>query len=209
MIKNKSSILRMPMLSAIGFAVLSSGCLTTDAATGESSDIVLAEISDHTDAATSKSSGAKIPEKIADTPIDPNAPKKLWATVCEEDKDKKKKTCFASQDHRTESGQLALRFSFGYMNEDKKPFVVTMLPLGINLQSGAVVKISEEKPIPLVLQNCTPDGCLAAVQLSASQTKNLLKAKEVSVVMVPGGASQPISFSVNMEDFAKEVRKLP
>ncbi|MBF0263605.1 MAG: invasion associated locus B family protein, partial [Magnetococcales bacterium] len=65
------------------------------------------------------------------------------------------------------------------------------------------------KPIPLVLQHCTPDGCLGAVQLSATQTDELLKAKEVSVVMLPSGATQPIAFSVNMEGFVKEVKLLP
>ncbi len=158
----------------------------------------------------SSSSATDVPKKAAsEIQKEAKDAHKLWSTVCEEDKDKKKKTCYASQDHSTKEGKLALRFSFGYMGEEKKPFIVTMLPLGISLPSGAVVKIDTDKPIPLILQNCTPDGCLGAVQLSPAQTEELLKTKEVSVIMLPSGATQPISFNVNMEGFAKEVKQLP
>ncbi|MBF0132777.1 MAG: invasion associated locus B family protein [Magnetococcales bacterium] len=146
---------------------------------------------------------------IPEIPKDTKISQKMWATVCEESKDKKKKTCFASQDHSTQEGKLALRFSFGYMDDDRKPFIITLLPLGINLPSGVVVKIDKDKPFPLVLQHCTPDGCLGAAQLNAPQTEGLLKAKEVSVIMLPSGATQPISFDVNMDGFAKEVKLLP
>ncbi|MBF0192683.1 MAG: invasion associated locus B family protein [Magnetococcales bacterium] len=162
------------------------------------------------DLATASSVAKEVPKKIVpEISKDTKIAQKMWAMVCEEDKEKKKKTCFASQDHSTKEGKLALRFSFGYMEDDKKPFIITMLPLGINLPSGVIVKIDETTPIPLVLQHCTPDGCLGAVHLSATQTDELLKAKDVSVIMLPSGATQPIAFNLNMEGFVKEVKLLP
>ncbi|MBF0629025.1 MAG: invasion associated locus B family protein [Magnetococcales bacterium] len=185
--------LRVMMLSGLSIAVIGATTfLVNELATASSS-------------VTKEVPKKMVPESSKETKIS----QKMWAMVCEEDKEKKKKTCFASQDHSTNEGKLALRFSFGYMDDDKKPFVVTLLPLGINLQSGVIVKIDESKPIPLVLQHCTPDGCLGAVQLSATQTDELFKAKEVSVVMLPSGTTQPISFNVNMEGFVKEVKLLP
>ncbi|MBF0460238.1 MAG: invasion associated locus B family protein [Magnetococcales bacterium] len=193
MSKQSPLSLRALVLSGIGLVVIGAAAfLVNDLATASSNP----------DADTPKKTASALQKEGKDA-------QKLWATVCEEDKDKKKKTCFASQDHSTKEGKLALRFSFGYMEEEKKPFIVTMLPLGISLPSGAVVKIDANKPINLILQNCTPDGCLAAVQLDVTQTEDLLRAKEVSVIMLPSGATQPISFNVNMEGFAKEVKRLP
>ncbi|MBF0215025.1 MAG: invasion associated locus B family protein [Magnetococcales bacterium] len=202
---SKQSLFSLRAIMLSGFSMAIIGAVTFLA-----NDLATASSSAAKDSLVKDSLVKEVPKKvIPESSKDTKTSQKLWAMVCEEDKEKKRKNCFASQDHSTNEGKLALRFSFGYMDSERKPFIITLLPLGINLPSGVVVKIDESKLIPLVLQHCTPDGCLGAVQLSSTQTDELFKAKEVSVIMLPSGATQPISFNVNMEGFVKEVKLLP
>ncbi len=162
--------------------------------------LLLAPVSGHAAAAEKKPPAKPTAEG--------GAPNKIWNIACDEDKASKKKQCFVSQDqYHTASKQLALRFSFGYIDSDKKPVILAMVPLGVHLPAAPQVKI-DDKSLPLVMQHCTPAGCLGAVQLDAATEQQLRKSKSVTVVVLPMGTTTAIAFPVNMDGFEKELKLL-
>ncbi|CAA7624212.1 conserved exported hypothetical protein [Candidatus Terasakiella magnetica] len=112
-----------------------------------------------------------------------------WGVVCETQADKSDK-CFAQQVQTAKEGGKILTIAIGYIGAKGEAAVVAQLPLGINLQVGAAMKIDEGTQFPLTVQTCAMSGCQVATQLSDAQMKALANGKTVTIGMVAWGKTE-------------------
>ncbi len=106
-----------------------------------------------------------------------------WTYVCGKPDKKGVEICQIAQtqtidDPKGKKGRL-LRLSL----EKMKDFYVlrALLPLGIHLPAGVAVKIDENEQAPMILQQCTSEGCEAAAKVEAPLLAQLKKGKEVRI----------------------------
>ncbi len=134
---------------------------------------------------------------------------KIWGKSCETDESTKKETCFVSQEQKMDD-KLVLRIAVGRLGADKKVILLATLPLGIFIPAGVAVQLDPEKDdlFRLVLQYCTPGGCLAAGQLDDKELARLRKATVINVLARQTDNTKNIAFPVKMEGFDSEFKAI-
>jgi len=77
--------------------------------------------------------------------------------------------------------------------------LLALLPLGIGLAPGVTLTWEDGSKLPMVLQRCVPDGCLATVALSTAQQKTLRSTKKITVRAALPGLPNPTDIPVSLD----------
>jgi len=126
-----------------------------------------------------------------------------WTVLCGigTEKDKKTKICSLQQEQvrqiKNGPGQRVLAIDL--KPADKGLQGILVLPLGLKLSDGAVLKIHDSKPQPAVaFRTCLFAGCITDLKFDAKTTAALAKGKTLSVKsMSDEGKEVPFSISLN------------
>ena len=122
-----------------------------------------------------------------------------WVFKCEHTADSSD-ICFLSQEqHDPNTNALVLKLSVGKLGPQKEKLVVAMLPLGVDLRVGAALRIDQNDQLPMITQQCRPEGCVATLAVTDQLVKTLNAAKEIIVGAVPFGHDQAILFTVSVK----------
>ncbi|CAK0750824.1 hypothetical protein WCLP8_2150003 [uncultured Gammaproteobacteria bacterium] len=122
-----------------------------------------------------------------------------WIVDCETPKDKPQ-ICFLSQEQtQKEGGGRVLKFSLGKLGPKGEVMVVAILPLGISLPAGAALRIDAKDQKPMILQQCTGEGCVATMVLDKATVDALKAAKEMLVGILPFGGTQTMVINVSVK----------
>lgn len=131
-----------------------------------------------------------------------------WGIECEVQADRSE-LCFIQQTHTAkESNQQILSISFGYIGPRNAPLIVVYTPLGIDVASGAAIKIDAAAQMPMRVQTCVPNGCRAVVQLNDQQVAQLRAAKAIIVGIVPWGQTETTSIGISTNGLAPALAAL-
>ena len=105
----------------------------------------------------------------------------------------------------TNTGQLSV--AVHVPAETKKPIMLLLLPLGIDLRAGVTLQLGQDEKRAVPLNNCDASGCLAEYAISEAEIGAMAKGQAVTV-SVKGPNDQPISVQVPSTGFAAAYAKI-
>ena len=105
----------------------------------------------------------------------------------------------------TNTGQLSLAVHM--VPETKKPTLLLLLPLAINLPTGVALQFGQGQPKTVSLKNCDPAGCLAEYAITDAELAALIKGEPLTV-SVQGPDNAPITVQVPATGFAAAYAKI-
>ncbi len=88
-----------------------------------------------------------------------------------------------------------VKFNLRRDENSKSIDFMAILPLGINLPTGASINIDSGKAYPLMLKTCTQQGCIAVYTTDSSFIKTLQNGQKLNISFTFAGAEKPITIS--------------
>ena len=134
----------------------------------------------------------------------PNQPQSIWGVNCAGVPGGL--DCRAVQNVRmTNTGQLSVAVRL--VPETKKPMLLLVVPLGIQLPAGVTLQFGQEEARVVPLQNCDASGCLAQYALTDADIAAMVRGQTVTV-KVQDPNKQTISVQVPSTGFAAAYAKI-
>ena len=134
-----------------------------------------------------------------------------WFVRCEARSEGQGELCYLNQtlNYKRDnvSGRL-LDIKIGAFSEGKELFTLIMLPLGLNLESGAIIQADDGETTPLPLQTCTNDGCRSVAPVSKDLLWGFRQGKVLKVGFVPFGSKQPMVVKASLNGFTAAYKTL-
>ena len=84
---------------------------------------------------------------------------------------------------------------------------VVILPLGILLENGIVMKIDDEKPAVFKVRFCTNSGCVAYVNLDKKLLTSMKKGKNINFIF-KSSVGQDVNIVMSLKGFTWALTKL-
>lgn len=86
--------------------------------------------------------------------------------------------------------------------------LAVLLPLGISLQTGVTIVFEDASKLPMVLQRCVAEGCLATTSVKPEQLKKMQGQKEFKVHAELPGVQDVAKITVSLKGFSEAVDSL-
>lgn len=137
-----------------------------------------------------------------------------WIIVCTGGQRKQARRCFARQIQvlKSQQGGVGNRrlidARVGFLGPKGQAAFVAMLPLGVNIPTGATLRIDGQQPIPLRLEFCTRMGCRAVTLLDDATLAALQGATALTVRFSPGFTGKLASIRLSPKGLAEAVKAL-
>jgi invasion protein IalB len=123
-----------------------------------------------------------------------------WSVECVGEK--KDEKCYITQTlTMKEGGGRLLKVSVGYLGPKGEPVMVGIFPLGIWLPAGAAFKLDDQPQTPMVLQQCTSEGCVGSLPLTSAMIKSLQDGKSLLFGILPAGTQKTLSIAASLKGF--------
>lgn len=126
-----------------------------------------------------------------------------WFTLCA----KPQNICTMNQIQfvNNENGRSQILHAHISKNPQKPEQLIMqlILPLGVVLPAGILVKIDKGKEIQLPYHTCTPKGCIAAMPLPDERYQLLRKGNEALVGFRPIGTDKTAVIKISLNGFTK------
>ncbi|MEJ2116408.1 MAG: invasion associated locus B family protein [Alphaproteobacteria bacterium] len=139
--------------------------------------------------------------------------KNFWVKLCDKAhsaKNPKKKIDVCVTHHEqihTKTGMVLVSVALRQI-EGQKNVVMVMVPLGMQLRPGVLMKFDNDKPIKLDYTFCAVLGCYAELEATPAIVKKMKSAKKITVgFMSPEGKLVPMG--VPMDGFVKTLDGKP
>ncbi|MCG5238629.1 invasion associated locus B family protein [Azospirillum doebereinerae] len=142
---------------------------------------------------------AALPAFAADKKPEAGAAFGDWQVECEAAADGKPRCFLAQTQMLKENNARLLKMSVGYIGPKGEAVLVALLPLGIDLRAGVVMKLDEGGEAPLVLQQCVQDGCVASKALDAKGLAAFVKAQTLRLGVLPYAGKQSVTMTVSLK----------
>ena len=131
-----------------------------------------------------------------------------WQVECETAADGKPHCFLVQTQLLKENNARLLKMSVGYIGPKGEPVLVALLPLGIDLRAGVVMKLDEGGEAPMTLQQCTQDGCVASKVLDAKELAAFTKAQTLRLGMLPYAGKQSVTMMVSLKGISAGLNAL-
>lgn len=99
-----------------------------------------------------------------------------------------------------------VKFNLGRNQKSKALDFTAILPLGINLPTGASIVIDSGKAYSLTLKTCIQQGCIAIYTTDASFIKTLQNGQKLNISFTLAGAEAPITISGSTKGLAEGIK---
>ncbi|WP_240796851.1 invasion associated locus B family protein [Terasakiella sp. SH-1] len=104
---------------------------------------------------------------------------------------------------------LVVQYAEDQKTKRRKPFISIRFPLGIDLRSGAVLKIDNRKEHKLTFLRCLQQGCDAGLKITGNALHDFLKDGEVMKIgFRPWNSAKTAVVKVSLKGFTKQFKKL-
>lgn len=139
---------------------------------------------------------------------DSEKPQDAWVKLCEEapslkEKDKKLNVCLTHHERIDgNTGRVLVSAAIRHVEGQDKEALMVMVPLGMALPPGVMVKVDENEPIKLKYTLCHIGGCTAETEASKEILEQFKKGKKLIVAAV-NVVGKPIGFPVPLTGFSK------
>ncbi|MBF0460766.1 MAG: invasion associated locus B family protein [Magnetococcales bacterium] len=131
-----------------------------------------------------------------------------WEIACEASPDSQEK-CYATQNQiSVEKKVRVLKFSVGRLGAQGEWVAVAILPLGISIPGGVAFKVDDDPQVSMPLQQCTGDGCVAALLLDKKVLASIKAGKVLHVGMMPAGGTKTMEIPVNLDGLSAALAPL-
>lgn len=129
-----------------------------------------------------------------------------WTLICTQTSDPAKPVCIASQESQTPEGQLILATLAGYNEQAQRTFLVRA-PLGIQLDSGLVFQIGDDKPVAFAFSACSQVSCDAQLIIPDGNFGKLEAAGSFTLSYMLTD-STPVRATISMAGLEKAYEKI-
>jgi len=92
-------------------------------------------------------------------------------------------------------------------SDTKKPNMLILLPLGLDLPAGVSLQFGPEVGKRVSFQSCDMSGCLAEYPVSEAEIAAMLKGADLTI-SVEGQNKQPITFQMSVAGFPEAYAKI-
>ena len=130
-------------------------------------------------------------------------PKKFgdWLLRCEARGEGQGELCYLQQTLKYSKDKVSgilLDIKIGALGKGKELYAIVILPLGLKLQSGAIIKADEGAYSPLIIQTCTNKGCRSVSPVSEDLLWGFRQGKVLKVGFIPfrGGKTMVVEASL-------------
>ena len=144
--------------------------------------------------------GAAEPQKFGD-----------WLLRCEARSEGQGELCYLSQTVNYSKGDVSgklLDIKIGALGKGKDLYAIIMLPLGLNIQAGALMQSDDGEPTPLTIQTCTNLGCRSVAPISDDLLWGFRQGKVLKVGFIPFGSKQTIVVEASLTGFTAAYKSL-
>jgi invasion protein IalB len=139
------------------------------------------------------------------------APQALWSQRCNDkikDEGTKRGRCEIFQRLIVkESGKRFVEAAVSYPKGKTKARGVFIVPLGILLQPGLILKVDDGKPFKFQVRYCDLDGCFGFVDLSEEILEIMRNGQKVTITFQALN-KQEINAELGLKDFAKALKEV-
>jgi invasion protein IalB len=105
-----------------------------------------------------------------------------WAVRCGRPAEGAPESCEMLQQRQDEQGQTVLAIAVGTVPNNANPGMLIILPLGIWLPPGVVVKVDGAKEVPARIERCERRGCQVELLLEPDVLTILKSGREANVL---------------------------
>jgi len=134
-----------------------------------------------------------------------------WLLACEARTDGQGELCYLHQtltyNKDDVSGKL-LDIKIGALGEGTDLYAIMMLPLGLNIPSGAVMQSDDGEPTPLTIQTCTKLGCRSVAPIPEDLLWGFRQGRVLKVGFIPFGSKQTIVVEASLTGFTAAYKSL-
>lgn len=131
-----------------------------------------------------------------------------WQVECEKAADGQSR-CFLTQTQLLKDSNVRLlKMSLGYIGAKGEPVLVALLPLGLDLRAGVVMRLDDGGEAPLPFQQCVQDGCIASARLDAKGLTAFMKAKTLRLGVMPYAGAQSVTMVISLKGVAAGLEAL-
>ena len=133
---------------------------------------------------------------------------KDWAVACPKSEDEGKKNCQAVQRLTvSESGKQVMQISVAYLDGQEDPVAIIILPLGMLLQTGALLTVDGEEIGRLGIQRCEPGGCIAPLVLD-EKVLGIFKSGTKGQITVQNATGKDVPIPLSLSGFTAALAEL-
>jgi invasion protein IalB len=161
--------------------------------------------------ASKETSKAKGQPQATPTPSPSGTPAPVqpgWAARCSSPSRDAPLECAIEQNAiLTKTGQLVVLVNIRVPGDTRAPIALVQLPLGLNLQAGARLKVDDGKSIDLPIQTCENRGCYASVPVSLEMLAALRSGKQLKIIF-QDLAKETLAIPMPLTDFAAAYDKI-
>jgi invasion protein IalB len=129
-----------------------------------------------------------------------------WTVECEQPQGKPER-CAISQS-AMKDGNRVLTISIGHLGPKGETMMLAIVPLGVSLKAGAAYKIGNAKEVPMSMEECTMQGCLAVAPLPQAAIKALNEGQAMGIGVVPAGTEKIVGLPVSVNGFKEAFASL-
>jgi len=104
-----------------------------------------------------------------------------------------------------ETGQILIATSFAVLGREATLRAQSVLPLGVDLQPGATIKVGEIEKANVPFMVCAQQGCVLGLPLDEAMVQ-ALNANQAATISVKIGAPDPAVFTISLTGFADAAR---
>lgn len=134
--------------------------------------------------------------------------KKSWVLLCKKDKT----ACRVYSHIKTDKKIIVSSFSLSKANikgQAKKQTVgIIMMPLGMHIPSGAIVKIDDKLAFKANLIECKNKGCRALFAAKDKIINHMKAGKKVSIIIVDSSSRKHLALSYSLKGFTSVYNQL-
>jgi invasion protein IalB len=140
--------------------------------------------------------------------------KNFWVKLCEKapsvtDPKKELNVCLTHHEQlESTTGMVLVSVAIRHIEGQDKEGLMVMVPLGMQLRPGVLVKFDDGDPINLPFTLCHPMGCTAEIEATKEIIEKMKKAKNIAVGAINIGG-KTIGFRVPMQGFEKTLAGPP
>ena len=133
-------------------------------------------------------------------------PKKFgdWLLRCEARGEGQGEFCYLHQTLKYSKDKVSgilLDIKIGALSKGKELYAIVMLPLGLKLQSGAIIKADEGEYSPLIIQTCTKEGCRSVSPVSKDLLWGFRQGKVLKIGFIPFRGTKTMVVEASLTGF--------
>lgn len=105
-----------------------------------------------------------------------------WNKVCQK-LENDREGCIISQEVRAENGAFLASLALQELQGENRRQLIVVVPLGMALQAGLLVRVDQERALPAKFGTCLPNGCFSGVDVGPDLLAQLRRGQNAFITV--------------------------